>query len=102
MACDAEVCRFQMLNDDEIVTSMQESDSVDDETDEDEKKTTTKVAKVHQILTRFLRKLWSGTNNRVLSYSTIGTQKSQRPCSKAVKKRSRAIEQRKISDYFPQ
>ncbi|PRD34929.1 UNVERIFIED_CONTAM: hypothetical protein NCL1_13099 [Trichonephila clavipes] len=30
-------CRFQMLNDDEIVTSMQEKfDPVDDETDEDE------------------------------------------------------------------
>ncbi|PRD26313.1 UNVERIFIED_CONTAM: hypothetical protein NCL1_38467 [Trichonephila clavipes] len=37
MACDAENCGFQMLNDDEIVTSMQEeSDPVDDETDEDE------------------------------------------------------------------
>ncbi|GFX72198.1 hypothetical protein TNCV_1954741 [Trichonephila clavipes] len=28
--------RFQMLNDDEIVTSVQESEPVDDETDEDE------------------------------------------------------------------
>ncbi|GFS90486.1 hypothetical protein TNCV_4096951 [Trichonephila clavipes] len=37
MACDTEDCGFQMLNDDEIVTSMQEeSDPVDDETDEDE------------------------------------------------------------------
>ncbi|GFW07472.1 uncharacterized protein TNCV_3916051 [Trichonephila clavipes] len=36
MACDAEDCGFQMLNDDEIVTSMQEeSDPVDDETDQD-------------------------------------------------------------------
>ncbi|GFW58156.1 hypothetical protein TNCV_2743001 [Trichonephila clavipes] len=36
MACDAEDCGFQMLNN-EIVTSMQEeSDSVNDETDEDE------------------------------------------------------------------
>ncbi|GFX18287.1 uncharacterized protein TNCV_4305881 [Trichonephila clavipes] len=37
MACDGENCGFQMLNDDEIVTSVQEesSDSVDDETDED-------------------------------------------------------------------
>ncbi|GFY02507.1 uncharacterized protein TNCV_3503881 [Trichonephila clavipes] len=32
-ACDAEDCRFQMLNDDEIVTSVQEeSDPVDNET----------------------------------------------------------------------
>ncbi|GFU68671.1 hypothetical protein TNCV_308861 [Trichonephila clavipes] len=37
MACDAEDYGFQMLNDDEIVTSVQEeSDPVDDETDEDE------------------------------------------------------------------
>ncbi|GFV83766.1 uncharacterized protein TNCV_2555531 [Trichonephila clavipes] len=37
MACDAEDCGFQMLNDDEIVTSVhEESNPVDDEMDEDE------------------------------------------------------------------
>ncbi|GFV15278.1 hypothetical protein TNCV_3039271 [Trichonephila clavipes] len=37
MACDGEDCGFQMLNVDEIVSSVQEeSDPVDDETDEDE------------------------------------------------------------------
>ncbi|GFW45215.1 uncharacterized protein TNCV_717171 [Trichonephila clavipes] len=37
MACDAEVCGFQMLNDDEIRTFVQEeSDSVAEETDKDE------------------------------------------------------------------
>ncbi|GFV65570.1 uncharacterized protein TNCV_778561 [Trichonephila clavipes] len=37
MACNAEDCEFKMLNDDEIVTSVQEeSDPVDDETEEDE------------------------------------------------------------------
>ncbi|GFY25228.1 uncharacterized protein TNCV_2483491 [Trichonephila clavipes] len=37
MACDAEDCGFQMLNDDEIVTSVQEeSDPVEDETNEDD------------------------------------------------------------------
>ncbi|GFV29976.1 hypothetical protein TNCV_3100531 [Trichonephila clavipes] len=37
MACDAEDCGFEMLNDDEIVTSVpEESDPVDDETDKDE------------------------------------------------------------------
>ncbi|GFV50239.1 hypothetical protein TNCV_621511 [Trichonephila clavipes] len=37
MTCDAEDCGSQMLNDDEIVTSVkEESDPVDDETDEDE------------------------------------------------------------------
>ncbi|GFV12342.1 uncharacterized protein TNCV_1538371 [Trichonephila clavipes] len=34
-ACDEEECGFQMLNDDEIMTSVQESDPVDDEMDED-------------------------------------------------------------------
>ncbi|GFX29612.1 hypothetical protein TNCV_4776841 [Trichonephila clavipes] len=42
------------VNDDEIVTSVpEESDPVDDETGEDEDNTT-KVARVHQMLTRFL------------------------------------------------
>ncbi|PRD29529.1 UNVERIFIED_CONTAM: hypothetical protein NCL1_29125 [Trichonephila clavipes] len=37
MECNAEDCGFQMLNEDEIVTSVQEeSDPVDDEMDEDE------------------------------------------------------------------
>ncbi|GFX15215.1 uncharacterized protein TNCV_2709201 [Trichonephila clavipes] len=37
MAYDAEDCRFQMLKDDEIVTSVQEESSpLDDETDEDQ------------------------------------------------------------------
>ncbi|GFT19510.1 hypothetical protein TNCV_2534041 [Trichonephila clavipes] len=37
MAYNAEDCGFQTLNDDEIVSSVQEeSDPVDDETDEDE------------------------------------------------------------------
>ncbi|GFV41205.1 uncharacterized protein TNCV_2979591 [Trichonephila clavipes] len=36
MACDAKHCGFQILNDDEIVTSVQaESDPVDDKTDKD-------------------------------------------------------------------
>ncbi|GFU99549.1 hypothetical protein TNCV_4082711 [Trichonephila clavipes] len=37
MACDAEDCGFQMLIDDDIVTSVQEeSDPINDETDEEE------------------------------------------------------------------
>ncbi|GFS54800.1 uncharacterized protein TNCV_3575501 [Trichonephila clavipes] len=37
MGCDAEGCGFQMLNEDEIATSVQEeSDPVDDETEEGE------------------------------------------------------------------
>ncbi|GFW82788.1 uncharacterized protein TNCV_3493581 [Trichonephila clavipes] len=39
MACNAEDCGFQMLNDDKILTYVQEeSDPVDDETDENENK----------------------------------------------------------------
>ncbi|PRD26580.1 UNVERIFIED_CONTAM: hypothetical protein NCL1_37741 [Trichonephila clavipes] len=57
MACDAEDFGFQMLNDDEMGTSVQEeSDPVDDEMDEDEDNTTTtKVARIRQIPTCFLR-----------------------------------------------
>ncbi|GFV97805.1 uncharacterized protein TNCV_2021201 [Trichonephila clavipes] len=37
MACNAEDCGFQVLNDDEIVTAMQEEyDPVDDEMDKEE------------------------------------------------------------------
>ncbi|GFW71570.1 hypothetical protein TNCV_2310051 [Trichonephila clavipes] len=55
VACEAEDCGFQILNDDEVVTSVQEEyDPVDDETDEDEDNTT-KVARIHKTLTRFLR-----------------------------------------------
>ncbi|GFW20060.1 hypothetical protein TNCV_867661 [Trichonephila clavipes] len=41
MTCDAEDCGFQMLNDDEIMTSVQEE--------------SIQVARVHRMLTRFLR-----------------------------------------------
>ncbi|GFV12264.1 uncharacterized protein TNCV_1537601 [Trichonephila clavipes] len=55
MACDADDCGFQTLNDDEMVTSVQaESDPVDDETDEDED-INNENSKVHQMLTHFLR-----------------------------------------------
>ncbi|GFT09624.1 cGMP-inhibited 3',5'-cyclic phosphodiesterase A [Trichonephila clavipes] len=53
-----------MLNDDEIVTSVQaESDPVDDETDKDEDNNN--ESSKGQMLARFLRyrQLWSGTNN---------------------------------------
>ncbi|GFT53218.1 hypothetical protein TNCV_4233151 [Trichonephila clavipes] len=50
---NAEDCGFQILHDDEIVTSVQEeSDPVDDETDEDEDNNNNEV---YQMLTRFLR-----------------------------------------------
>ncbi|GFU59564.1 hypothetical protein TNCV_3185371 [Trichonephila clavipes] len=47
MACDAEDCGFQMLNDDEIVTSVhEESDPVDDKMDEDEDNNSNESRKV--------------------------------------------------------
>ncbi|GFW85656.1 uncharacterized protein TNCV_853061 [Trichonephila clavipes] len=53
IACDAEDCGFQMLNDDEIVTYVREEfDSVDDEMEEDEDNN--ESSKVHQMLMRFL------------------------------------------------
>ncbi|GFT50659.1 hypothetical protein TNCV_4629111 [Trichonephila clavipes] len=53
MACE---CGFQMLNDDKIVTSVQEEYSpVNDEMDDKERTTTTKVANGSSILTRFRR-----------------------------------------------
>ncbi|GFT89403.1 uncharacterized protein TNCV_4386891 [Trichonephila clavipes] len=46
MTCDAEDCGFQMLRDDEIVTSVQdESDPVNDETDEAEDNTNNESSK---------------------------------------------------------
>ncbi|PRD27164.1 UNVERIFIED_CONTAM: hypothetical protein NCL1_36134 [Trichonephila clavipes] len=46
VACDAEDCRFQMLNDDEIVTSVQEeSYPVNDETNEDEESNSNECSK---------------------------------------------------------
>ncbi|GFT16580.1 uncharacterized protein TNCV_281891 [Trichonephila clavipes] len=46
MACEAEDYGFQMLNDDEIVTSVQkESGPVDDETDENEEKNNNESSK---------------------------------------------------------
>ncbi|GFW18724.1 uncharacterized protein TNCV_1369781 [Trichonephila clavipes] len=55
IACDAEDCGFQTLNDDEIVTSVQEeSDPADDETNEDEDNNN-ESSRVHQKLTRLLR-----------------------------------------------
>ncbi|GFT40501.1 uncharacterized protein TNCV_3790611 [Trichonephila clavipes] len=58
MACDAEDCGFQMLNDDEIVTSENFEKNSTLSTMKQMKTritTTTKVARVHQMLTRFLR-----------------------------------------------
>ncbi|GFT85525.1 uncharacterized protein TNCV_2891831 [Trichonephila clavipes] len=80
MACDAEDCGFQVLNDDEIVTSVQEeSDTVDDETDED-KDINNESSKGPSNADAFYALDTYGvvrTTIRVLSYSTIAAQENQ-------------------------
>ncbi|PRD30422.1 UNVERIFIED_CONTAM: hypothetical protein NCL1_26484 [Trichonephila clavipes] len=80
MAYDAEGCGFQMLNDDEIVTSVQkESDPVDDETNEDVDNNNNKSSKGPSMLTHSYGVV--RTTIRVLFYSTTAAQENQRPCS---------------------
>ncbi|PRD31378.1 UNVERIFIED_CONTAM: hypothetical protein NCL1_23681 [Trichonephila clavipes] len=103
MACDAEDLGFQMLNDDEIVTSEQEeSDPVDDETDEDE----------------YNNNESSKGPSNADAFSALETamewyeqQSECRPTQLLLFKRTRDLAekrrrctmvQRKISDYFPQ
>ncbi|GFT72975.1 uncharacterized protein TNCV_1976761 [Trichonephila clavipes] len=57
MECDAEDCGFQMLNDDEIVTSFKKNPTLwTMKRMKTRTTTTTKVARVHQMLTLFLVK----------------------------------------------
>ncbi|GFV68614.1 uncharacterized protein TNCV_2274771 [Trichonephila clavipes] len=84
MACDAEDCRFQMLNDGEIVTSVQEESSpVDADTDEDDDNGSSKG---HQMQTRFLRwrQLWTNSYQNAGLLSTTAAQENQRSCSEGV------------------
>ncbi|GFS63281.1 uncharacterized protein TNCV_1496761 [Trichonephila clavipes] len=104
MACDAEDCGFQMLNDDETVTSvLEESDPVDDETVEDEDNNNNESSK--------------GLSNAI-AFSVLETvmewYEQQSECCPTQllllkrirdlteKKRRCTMAQRKISDYFPQ
>ncbi|GFT32730.1 uncharacterized protein TNCV_2641391 [Trichonephila clavipes] len=76
MACDAEDCGFQMLNDDVIVTSVQEESDLPTMKRMNTRKTTMKV-RVHQTLTHFLRLEVVRTTIRVLSYSTTAAQENR-------------------------
>ncbi|GFX78731.1 uncharacterized protein TNCV_3695671 [Trichonephila clavipes] len=81
MACDAEDYGFQMLKDDEIVNpTLLKMKRMTTRTT-----TTTKEARVHQMLARFLSYKVVRTINRVLSYSTTAAQENQRPCSEKAK-----------------
>ncbi|GFW80956.1 uncharacterized protein TNCV_3780351 [Trichonephila clavipes] len=55
MAGDTEDCGFQMLHDDEIVTSCKKNPTQSVMKWMKTRTTTTRVARVHQMLTRFLR-----------------------------------------------
>ncbi|GFT85536.1 uncharacterized protein TNCV_3401481 [Trichonephila clavipes] len=99
MACDAEDCGFQMLNDDEIVTSVQEeSDPVDDETDEDgdinneSSKGPLNADAFYALDTYGVVR----TTIRVLSYSTIGAQENQI----LQRKRRRDVEVWRVESYL--
>ncbi|GFX84102.1 hypothetical protein TNCV_4859101 [Trichonephila clavipes] len=81
---------YQILNDDDIVTSVQEeSDPVDDETDEDEGNNSNESSKGPSNVDAFsrYRQLWRAvrTTIRVLSYSTTAAQENQRPSSEEAK-----------------
>ncbi|PRD26063.1 UNVERIFIED_CONTAM: hypothetical protein NCL1_39113 [Trichonephila clavipes] len=86
----AENCGFQMFNDDEIVTYVQEeSDPVDDETDEDEDNNNNESSKGPSNTDEFsaleTAMEWYERQSRVLSYSTTAVQENQRPCSEKTK-----------------
>ncbi|GFX78089.1 uncharacterized protein TNCV_972431 [Trichonephila clavipes] len=83
MSCDAEDWGFQMLNDDEIVTSVQEeSDNDNDETDEDEDNNDeSSKGPSNSDAISVLETAMEWYENRERSYSTTVAQENQRPCS---------------------
>ncbi|GFS97697.1 uncharacterized protein TNCV_2558581 [Trichonephila clavipes] len=104
MAGDAEDGGYQMLNDDEIVTSVQkETDPVDDETDEDEDTTNNESSKGP-----------SNTNAFYVQETAMEWYEQQSECypiqlllllrigDLAAKKQRCTMVQQKISHYFPQ
>ncbi|GFT17519.1 uncharacterized protein TNCV_4807611 [Trichonephila clavipes] len=103
MACDAEDCGFQMLNDDEIVTSVQEEfDPVDDETDEDEDNSNesnkdTSNADVFSALETAMQ--WYVKQSECCPTQLLLLKRIR---DLAAKKRRCTMVQRDISDYFPQ
>ncbi|GFV57187.1 hypothetical protein TNCV_2557921 [Trichonephila clavipes] len=104
MACDAEYCGFQTLNDDEIVTSVQEeSDPVHDETDEDGDNNNDESSKGPSNSDAFsaLETAMEGYEQQS-ECCPIQLLLLKRIRDLAAKKRRCSMVQRKISDYFPQ
>ncbi|GFU94784.1 hypothetical protein TNCV_3364791 [Trichonephila clavipes] len=101
-ACDAENCDFQMLKNDEIVTSVQEeSDTVNNETDDDEDNSNNESIKGPSKANAF-----SALEAAMEWYE----QQSAVPLSYCCSRESEILQQntqeynrqRKKSDYFPQ
>ncbi|GFV36971.1 hypothetical protein TNCV_4545591 [Trichonephila clavipes] len=104
MAYDAEDCGFKILNDDEIVTSVQEeSDPVDDEADEDENNNNNESSKglsnadVFSALETTME--WYEQQSECCSTQLLLFKRIR---DLAAKKRRCVMVQRKISGYFPQ
>ncbi|GFU54476.1 uncharacterized protein TNCV_3024531 [Trichonephila clavipes] len=103
-AFDAENSGFQMLNDDEIVTSVQEeSDPVDDETDEDEDNNNNKSSNGPSNADAFsaleTAMEWYEQQSECCPTQLLQLKRIR---DLVAKKRKCIMVQRKISDYFPQ
>ncbi|GFX85500.1 uncharacterized protein TNCV_3716721 [Trichonephila clavipes] len=82
MVCDAEDYGFQMLNDDEIVNSVQEeSDPVDDERDEHEDNNESSKCPSNANEFSVLETAMECYEQQSVFYSTTTAQENQRPCS---------------------
>ncbi|GFW62967.1 protein GVQW3 [Trichonephila clavipes] len=101
-SCEAEDCGFQKLNDDEIVTPVQEkSDPVDDETDEDEDNNESSNSPSNADAFSALETAmeWYEQQSECCPTQLLLLKRIR---DLAVKKRRCTMVQRKIRDYFPQ
>ncbi|GFX88817.1 uncharacterized protein TNCV_2575241 [Trichonephila clavipes] len=102
MACDAKDCGFQMLNDDKIVTYVQEiSNPVDDETDEDEDNNYNESSNGPSNTNTFsaleTAMEWYKQQSERCPTQLTAAQENQMPCSETTE----GVQQ-KIRDYFAQ
>ncbi|GFV80319.1 uncharacterized protein TNCV_4957221 [Trichonephila clavipes] len=104
MACDAEDCRFQMLNDDEIVTSVQEeSDPVDGKTEEDgdnnNNESSKSLSNADAISALETAMEWYEQQSEFCLTQLLLLKRIR---DLAAKKRRCTMVHQKINDYFPQ
>ncbi|GFW82351.1 uncharacterized protein TNCV_3818321 [Trichonephila clavipes] len=103
MACDAEDCGFQMLNDDEIGTSVQEeTDLVDDETDENEDSNNESSKSLSNVDAFSALETAMERYEQQSEFCLTQLLLLKRIGELAAKKRRCTMIQRKISDYFLQ